>query len=158
VVRIPSLTHRSSNVDEDNRPVSPSDSTTVRERRTRDATPEAAERTVATPRPRSSGLATIGLIVGVLAAAAVATGVLAALGVALGVLAVLFGIGGVSATARRHVAGRSEALFTVVLGLAAVVFGIMALTDTLSWLSSDTNEVTRLRDWLYDQLPWLSDL
>jgi hypothetical protein len=182
VVRIPSLTHRSSTVDEDNRPVSPSETTVVRDRRATDgrpdvvertrpevaeharpevaehARPEVAERVVARPRPRSSGLATLGLIVGVLAAAAVATGVLAALGVALGVVAVLFGIGGVSATGREYVAGRSEALFTVVLGLAAVVFGIMALTDTLSWLSSDTNQVSRLRDWLYDQMPWLGDL
>jgi len=110
------------------------------------------------PRPRSSGLATLGLIIGVLAAVAVATGVLAALGVALGVLAVLFGVGGISATGRRHVAGRSEALFAVVLGLASVVFGILALTDALSWLSSDTDQVARLRDWLNDQMPWLDDL
>jgi hypothetical protein len=119
---------------------------------------EPAERVVMGPRPRSSGLAMISLILGVLAVAAVATGVLAAAGVAVGALAVLFGIGGVSATGRRHVAGRSEAMFAVLLGLAAVVFGIMALTDTLSWLSSDTNQVSRLRDWMYDQMPWLDDL
>lgn len=183
MVRIPSLTRQSQTDAEDTRPVSPGDTATVREQRDDRATRadlrraeadraaadraaadqaladrEPAERVVVGPRPRSSGMATISLILGVLAVAAVATGVLAAVGVAVGVLAVLFGIGGVSATGRRHVAGRSEALFAVVLGLAAVVFGIMALTDTLSWLSSDTNQVSRLRDWLYDQMPWLDDL
>jgi hypothetical protein len=148
VVRIPSLTRQSQPVTSDDRPTDPKAAPT----RAR------AERVVAGPRPRSSGLATISLILGVVAAAAVATGVLAAPGVLLGVLAVLAGIGGVSATGSRHVAGRSEALFAVVLGLAAVVFGIMALTDTLSWLSSDTNQVSRLRDWLYDKVSWLDDL
>jgi hypothetical protein len=197
VVRIPSLTHRSTTVDDDNRPVSPGETAPVRERREDRATrtdlrraeadrqaeadraaaeraaadraadrtevgqtaaEERAERVLAGPRPRSSGLATVGLVLGVLAAAAVATGVLAAPGLALGVLATLFGVGGVSATGRRHVAGRSEALFAVVLGLASVVFAILALTDALSWLSSNTNEVARLRDWLNDQMPWLDDL
>ncbi len=177
MVRIPSLTRQSRTDAEDTRPVSPGDTATVRERDDRAtradlrrveadraaadptvADREQAERVVVGPRPRTSGMATISLILGVLAVAAVATGVLAAAGVAVGALAVLFGIGGVSATSRRHVAGRSEALFAVVLGLAAVVFGIMALTDTLSWLSSDTNQVSRLRDWLYDQMPWLDDL
>jgi hypothetical protein len=192
VVRIPSLTHRSTTVDDDSRPVSPGDTAPVRERREDRATraevrraeaeraeaeraeanraeadratagptaaEERAERVLAGPRPRSSGLATIALVLAVLAAAAVATGVLAAPGLALGVLATLFGVGGVSATGRRHVAGRSEALFAVVLGLASVVFAILALTDALSWLSSNTNEVTRLRDWLNDQMPWMDDL
>jgi hypothetical protein len=203
VVRIPSLTHRSTTVDDDNRPVSPGETAPVRERREdratrtdlrraeaerraeadraaaeraeadraavdqtaadrtatgRVAAEERAEPVLAGPRPRSSGLATVGLVLGVLAAAAVATGVLAAPGLALGVLATLFGVGGVSATGRRHVAGRSEALFAVVLGLASVVFAILALTDALSWLSSNTNEVSRLRDWLNDQMPWLDDL
>ncbi|MBX6355349.1 MAG: DUF308 domain-containing protein [Micromonosporaceae bacterium] len=176
-MRIPSITHRSTAA-EDSRPVSPGGPAPVRDRRgdrgTRsDRRPASAEGTeadrvtadqeraghlVTGPRPRSSGLATLGLIIGVLAAVAVATGVLAALGVALGVLAVLFGVGGISATGRRHVAGRSEALFAVVLGLASVVFGILALTDALSWLSSDTDQVARLRDWLNDQMPWLDDL
>ena len=149
-MRIPTVSHRSTTSAEDSRPVSPGDTTTTERER--------AERVVAQPRPRSSGLATIGLIAGVLAVAAVATGVLAAPGVALGVVAALLGVGGVAATGRRHVAGRSEALFAVLLGLAAVVFGILALSDSLSWLSSNTNEVSRLRDWLNDQLPWLNDL
>jgi hypothetical protein len=173
VVRIPSLTHRSTTVADDNRPVSPSDPTPVTDRRDDRATRaelrrveadrtvadrEQAERVLTGPRPRSSGLATMALVVAVLAAAAVATGVLAAPGLALGVVAVLLGVGGVSATGRLHVAGRSEALFAVVLGLASVVFAIMAMTDSLSWLSSNTNEVSRLRDWLNDQMPWLDDL
>jgi hypothetical protein len=168
VVRIPSLTHRSTTVADDNRPVSPSDPTPVSDRhddratradlRRAEADRTVAERVLTGPRPRSSGLATMALVVAVLAAAAVATGVLAAPGLALGVVAVLLGVGGVSATGRQHVAGRSEALFAVVLGLASVVFAIMAMTDALSWLSSNTNEVSRLRDWLNDQMPWLDDL
>lgn len=182
MVRIPSLTRRSHPAPADDRtdertPVT-DDASSVRDQRddrtdyrSRHAAREArraeaerraaeAERSgvVAAPRPHTSGLATIGLILGVVAAAAVATGVLAAAGVALGVLALLFGMAGVSATNRRHVAGRFEALFAVVLGLAAVVFGILSFTDTVSWLDADTNQVSQMRDWLYDRLPWLDDL
>jgi hypothetical protein len=107
------------------------------------------------PRPRSSLLATASLIFGVGGALAVMTGVLAGPGIALGIVAAFLGIGGIAATSRRHVAGKADALFGVVLGLAAIVVGSLALTGTLGWLDGNTNEVVRVHDWLSGQLPWL---
>jgi hypothetical protein len=106
-------------------------------------------------RPRASLLATLSLITGVVAALAVLTGVLAGPGVALGIVAALLALGGVGATARRHVAGKSDALFGLVLGTAAVVVGVLALTGSLPWLNAETNYVTSLHDWLQAQMPWL---
>lgn len=100
------------------------------------------------PRPRASVLATLSLVTGVVAAIAVLTGALAGYGAALGVLALLLSIGGFSATARRHVAGRSLALLGLILGLGAVVVGILALAGALSWLSTDSNTVDRIGEWL----------
>ena len=100
-------------------------------------------------RPRTSAMATTGLVLAVVAVLAVATGALAAVGVAVGVVATLLAIGATAATGRRHfLAGRTEAAIGVVLGLVAVVVGALALTGSLSWLDPDTNQVERLRDWL----------
>jgi hypothetical protein len=106
-------------------------------------------------RPRASGLATFGLILGVLAAAAVATGVLAAPGVALGVLGTLVAVGGAATTSRRHVTGRFDAMLGVMLSLGAVVVGLLALGNAIPWPDTDTNQVSRLVDWLNAQFPWL---
>jgi hypothetical protein len=103
---------------------------------------------VAGPRPRASLLATLSLILGVVAALVVLTGLLAGYGIGLGVLAALLAVGGIAATRRRHVAGKSDALIGLVLGLGAVVVGIMALTGALPWLGTDTDSVSQLRDWL----------
>ena len=62
------------------------------------------------PRPRASLVATLSLVVGVASAITVLTGVLAGPGVALGLIAAFLGIGGMAATSRRHVAGKSDAL------------------------------------------------
>lgn len=106
-------------------------------------------------RPRASGLAALGLVLGVLAAAAVATGVLVGPGVVVGLIGVLAAVGGVSATARRHIAGRSEALLGLLLSMAAVVVGLLAITGAISWPDTGTNEVGRLADWVASALPWL---
>jgi hypothetical protein len=103
------------------------------------------------PRPRASLFATLGLLFGVVSAAAVLTGVLADFGIALGVVGALCSLGGFSATARRHVAGRFDAVLGFVLSLAAVVLGILAVTDSLSWLSLDTDTIPAVRDWLHQQ-------
>ncbi|GAA4435665.1 hypothetical protein [Phytohabitans houttuyneae] len=103
------------------------------------------------PRPRSSLMATLALIVGVVAALATLTGVLAGYGIVAGGLAVLLAIAGVSATGRRHVAGRSEAMLALVLGLGAVVFGILVVTDSLSWITTASDKVGELRNWLDTQ-------
>jgi len=107
------------------------------------------------PRPRSSVLATLSLILGVGAALSVLSGVLAGPGIALGIVAAFLGIGGIAATSRRHVAGKMDALLGVILGLAAIVVGALALTGTLSWLDGNTNEIMRAHDWLATQMPWL---
>jgi hypothetical protein len=125
-------------------------------RRAADAT--IAERPAAMPRPRASGLATIGLVLSVISALGVLTGALAAPAVALGVVAMLFGIGGISATSRRHVAGRIDALLAVVISLGAIVVGVLAMSGAVPWLHTDTNQVTHLRTWLDTQLPWLKNL
>lgn len=111
--------------------------------------------TVAGPRPRASLLATMALILGLGGALAVLTGVLVGLGVALGLLATFASIGGIAATSRRHVAGKSDAMLGLLLGLGAIVVGTLALTDNLPWLDPATNQVTRLHDWLDARVPWL---
>lgn len=111
--------------------------------------------TTAGPRARLSFVATLSLMLGLVAALTVLTGVLAGPGVAVGLIAALVGIGGMSATRRRHVAGTGGAMLGIALGLCAVVIGILALTGTLPWLNADTDYVTRVREWLDAQLPWL---
>lgn len=103
------------------------------------------------PRPRASILATLSLVVGVAAAGFVLTGTLAGYGIALGGLALLLAIGGVSATARRHIAGRTDALIGLVLGLGAIVAGVLAMTGDLGWPSTDGDSVQRFREWLDSQ-------
>ncbi|MEE6257180.1 thrombospondin [Plantactinospora sonchi] len=103
------------------------------------------------PRPRASIFATLSLIVGVAAAGFVLTGTLAGYGIALGGIALLLAIGGISATARRHVAGRSDALIGLILGLGAIVAGVLAMTGDLGWPSTDGDTVQRFREWLDSQ-------
>lgn len=106
-------------------------------------------------RPHASGLGTLGLVLGVLAAVGVASGVLAAPGVALGLLGLLLSAGGMAATGRQHVTGRFDATLGVMLSLAAVIVGLLALSGSITWLNTETNQVGRLADWLSTQLPWL---
>ncbi|BCB87135.1 hypothetical protein [Phytohabitans suffuscus] len=100
------------------------------------------------PRPRSSLMATLALVVGLVSALAVLTGTLAGYGIAAGALAALLAFAGMSATRRRHVAGRTEAMLALVLGLGAVVFGILVVTDSLAWISTASDKVGELRNWL----------
>ncbi|WP_091550196.1 DUF308 domain-containing protein [Micromonospora pattaloongensis] len=120
-----------------------------------DGTPEAVrpdEPTVpAGPRPRASVLATLSLVAGVVAVLTVLTGALAGYGIVVGVLALLLAIGGISATSRRHVAGKSAALVGLLLGVGAIVLGLLAVTGSLSWLSTDGDTVGRVRQWLDSQ-------
>jgi hypothetical protein len=115
----------------------------------------AADRTVvaapAGPRPRASMLATIGLVIGVAAALTVLTGVLAGYGIALGIAGLLLSIGGLSATGKRHVAGKSDALLGMALNVGAMVVGALALTGALPWLTTETDKVEQLRQWLDTQ-------
>ncbi len=100
------------------------------------------------PRPRASLLATLGLITGVAAALLVLSGPLLGYGIALAALALVLSLGGISATGRRHVAGKTDALLGMVLALGAIVLGVLALTGSLSWLGTDTQPVNQVREWL----------
>jgi hypothetical protein len=103
------------------------------------------------PRPRSSLFATLSLIVGLVAVLAVLTGMLADVGVGLGIVAAVFSIGGLSATSRRHIAGRFDAVLGLGFALVAIVVGILAITNSLPWLTLETDTVPQVRDWLLTQ-------
>ncbi|TDC76365.1 thrombospondin [Micromonospora sp. KC606] len=107
--------------------------------------------TVAGPKPRTSLLATLGLVVSVVGAAAVLTGTLAGYGIALGATGAVLAVFGLIATRRRHVAGTTDALIGMLVGLAAVVLGIIAMTGQFDWPTTDGDQVTRLREWLDSQ-------
>ncbi|WP_433229159.1 thrombospondin [Micromonospora sp. CA-248260] len=106
---------------------------------------------VAGPKPRTSLLATLGLIVSVVGAAFVLTGSLAGYGIALGALGAVFSVLGLIATRRRHVAGTTDALVGVLVGLAAVVLGVLAFTGQFDWPTTDGDWVARFREWLDSQ-------
>ncbi|MEU4220106.1 hypothetical protein [Actinoplanes sp. NPDC026623] len=103
---------------------------------------------VAGPKPRASLLATLGLIVSVIAAMLVLSGPLLGYGIGLAVLGLILSLGGISATGKRHIAGKTDALIGMVLALGAIVVGVLALTGSLSWLGTDAQPVTSVRDWL----------
>jgi hypothetical protein len=107
------------------------------------------------PRPRASLISTLALILGVVSALTVMTGILVGAGIAIGIVGILFGVAGFGATKRRHVAGKSDTMIGLALSAAAVVFGVLAFNGALPWLSPETDQVARVRDWLAAQLPWL---
>ena len=96
-------------------------------------------------------MATLSLIFGVAAAAFVLSGALAGYGIALGAIGVLLSIFGISATRRRHVAGKTDALLGFGIGAAAIVIGILAMTGSFTWPTTDADWVERLREWLDSQ-------
>jgi hypothetical protein len=112
---------------------------------------ERGDRTVAGPKPRASMLATFGLILGVVSALLVLSGPLLGYGIGLAVLALILSLSGISATSKRHVAGRTDALIGMILSLGAIVVGVLALTGSLSWLGTDMQPVNSLREWLDTQ-------
>ncbi|PRY31460.1 hypothetical protein CLV70_103347 [Pseudosporangium ferrugineum] len=103
---------------------------------------------VAGPKPRASLLATLGLITGVAGALLVLSGPLLGYGIGVAGLALVLSVAGIRATGKRHVAGKTDALIGMVLALAAIVVGVLALTGSLSWLGTDMQPVTSVREWL----------
>ncbi|WP_422736702.1 thrombospondin [Micromonospora sp. WMMD729] len=103
------------------------------------------------PKPRASLLATFGLIVSVVGALFVLSGTLAGYGIGLGALGAVLSVLGLMATRRRHVAGKTDALFGILIGLAAVVIGVLAMTGQFVWPTTDGDWVQRLREWLDSQ-------
>lgn len=110
--------------------------------------PVVTEPVVAGPKPRASLLATLGLILGVASALLVLSGPLLGYGIGVAGVALVLSLLGIRATGKRHVAGKSDALIGMVLSLAAIVVGVLALTGSLSWLGTDMQPVTSLREWL----------
>jgi hypothetical protein len=100
------------------------------------------------PKPRASLRATLGLILGVAAALLVLSGPLLGYGIGVAALALILSLAGIRATGRRHVAGKTDALIGMVLALGAIVVGVLALTGSLSWLGTDMQPVTSVRQWL----------
>jgi hypothetical protein len=100
------------------------------------------------PKPRSSMMATLGLILGVGSALLVLSGPLLGYGIGVAVVALILSLGGIHATGKRHVAGKGDALIGMVLSLAAIVVGVLALTGSLSWLGTDMQPVNTFRQWL----------
>ncbi|RGC70535.1 hypothetical protein C5N14_03550 [Micromonospora sp. MW-13] len=103
-------------------------------------------------KPRASLLATLGLVAGVAGALAVLTGTLAGYGIAVGALGAVLSVFGLLATRRRHIAGKTDALFGMAFGLAAVVLGVLAMTGQFDWPTTDGDWVQRLREWLDSQV------
>jgi hypothetical protein len=133
------------------RPVTDPDTTRTPER---DRTPDVEARPTvvpAGPRPRASMFATLGLIFGVAAALFVLSGTLAGYGIALGAIALVLSLGGISATGRRHVAGKTDALIGLLLGLGAILVGVLAMTGNFTWPTTDADVVERFRQWLDTQ-------
>ncbi|WBB66664.1 thrombospondin [Micromonospora sp. WMMD812] len=112
---------------------------------------EPARPVVRGPRPRASLLATLGLVIGVAGALFVLTGTLAGYGIGLGAVGAVLSVLGLVATRRRHVAGKTDALFGIVFGLGAVVLGVLAMTGQFDWPTTDGDWVPRFREWLDSQ-------
>lgn len=102
-----------------------------------------------------SGMATLSLIVGTLAVAATLTGLLAPIGFAAGVLAILIGIVALYAVRRPGVTGHTLVGLGVLFGLVAIVLSVLAMNDSVSWLSSKTDEITNVHNWLNEHMHWL---
>jgi hypothetical protein len=161
-VRIPTFSRQSGTHTDDERPtaaIGTTDTTPVRERvdplPPRHSGDEAAVREpvvgkeeAPAPKPRASLLATLGLVLGVVSAGLVLSGPLLGYGIGVAVLALILSLGGISATGKRHVAGKSDALLGMVLSLGAIVVGVLALTGSLSWLGTGTHTVENVRQWL----------
>ena len=113
--------------------------------------PVVTEPVVTGPKPRASLLATLGLIFGVVGALLVLSGPLLGYGIGVAGLGLILSLLGIRATGKRHVAGKTDALIGMVLSLAAIVVGVLALTGSLSWLGTDMQPVSSLREWLDTQ-------
>ncbi|MEV6597013.1 Yip1 family protein [Actinoplanes sp. NPDC051346] len=131
-------------------PRGPGESTAAERLAERDDRP-AGPPVAAGPKPRASLLATFALITGVAGALLVLSGPLLGYGIGVAGLALVLAIAGIRATGRRHVAGKTDALIGMVLALTAIVVGILALTGSLSWLGTDMQPVSDLRQWLDSQ-------
>lgn len=108
-------------------------------------------------RARASLFAILALVVGLTSVYAALSGRLAPVAVALGVLGLVLSFAGLSASGRPRVAGGGLSVFALLLSVGGAVLGVLAMSGTASWLDADVDQVSRLRDWLDTQLPFMSD-
>jgi hypothetical protein len=104
-----------------------------------------------------SAWATLGLITGLVAVTASLTGLLPPEGIAVGVVSMLTCLIGWRSVRRPYVTGHSLVLIGLLSAMPAIVIviGVLAVTGDVAWLTSDTNEIDRLRTWLDAHWPWL---
>ncbi len=134
----------------------------------RSATPErepvvdesADKAVVAEPMPprgwaHVSMLASLSLIAGTLAVAATLTGLLAPVGFAAGIVAALLGIFALPGLRRRNVTGHGLMVLGILFGAFAIVLSLLAINGDISWLSSKTDEIAKVHNWLNDNMHWL---
>jgi 1,4-dihydroxy-2-naphthoate octaprenyltransferase len=100
-------------------------------------------------------LASLTLVIGTLSVAATLTGLLAPIGFATGVLAVILGALATYSIGRPNVTGHGLVTCGVLFGVISIVLSLLAINGQLSWLSSDTNEVTTVHNWLNHNMHWL---
>jgi hypothetical protein len=108
-------------------------------------------------RARASLAATLALIVGLTSVYCALTGRLAPIAVVLGVIGLLLSFAGLSASGRPRVTGSGLAVFALLLSVGGAVLGVLAMTHSVSWLDSDVDQVSRLRDWFDAQFPFMQD-
>jgi hypothetical protein len=117
--------------------------------------PVTVEEPVKTGWAHVSLMATLSLVVGTAAIGATLTGLLAPLGFAAGILAILLGFIALVAVRRNNVTGHGLMVFGIAFGVVAVVLSMLAMGGQLSWLSSKTDEIATVHNWLNDHFHWL---
>jgi hypothetical protein len=104
---------------------------------------------------RTSGLAVLGLMLGLTSVYAALSGRLAPVAVIVGVVGLVFSGTGLAATGRPGVTGRGMAVLALLGSITGIVFGILAMNGTVSWLNGDADQVAMFRDWLNNHFAWL---
>lgn len=104
---------------------------------------------------RVSGMATLGLIVGLVSLGTTLTGLLAPEGLVLGAVGALLSIFGLVRASRPGITGHSLALIGLLCSLGAIALAALAMTGDYAWPNSSTDEVGRAHDWLVDKWSWL---
>ncbi len=107
------------------------------------------------PRVRVSGLAILGLILGVVGVCAVLTGQLAPEGLLLGALGVLASLAGLAATRHRWITGRGVATLSLLVAILAGGLALLAMTGRYAWLNAHTDRVHTWHTWLVAHVRWL---
>jgi hypothetical protein len=105
-------------------------------------------------RARVSWAAVLGLVLGVVGGLAALTGVLAPVGLLAAAVGVLFGLVGLAATGRPHIASRPLAVTGLLISIGALALAWLAMNGDYDWLTRD-DQAGWLRDWLDARLPWL---